>query len=762
MDDNKNSIGIVGYWFATNYGGVASYFSLYSTLKKMGYNPFLVENPYLNIDREGVDVFSRNFFKQINAKILECYDNEHLNELNNLADIFLLGSDQVMTTSSIRAFGKLFLMEFLDVSKKKIAMSVSCGGDNLDGAPETVNYAKRMLNDFSAISVREKSAQDIFRSKFGIDAELIIDPIFLSTAQEYKALDTVKIENQSEENVMVSYILDPTADKKQGINNIAEKLGLKKQIILDGRKFTHQKNDENLGMHEFTLPELDFVQWIHYMSKASFIFTDSFHGASMAIIMNKPFIMYANYRRGYPRFLTLADIFNLHERLIQKSSDISDKILMDNIDYNVINVKLEELRHAAVVWLSNALSCNPNTKLNNKVPSYSIDSYEDKKIEKNFVCSKDKCTGCAVCVNVCPKKCINMKPDSEGFSYPQIDLEKCIHCGLCEKKCPVLNRKIDSEKKVLGVYAGYSLDEKVRYMSSSGGAFTEFAKYVLKMSGVCYGVAYDNDNNVVHTRITSEDQLSLFRQSKYVQSDIGTTYANVQNDLKRGLYVLFSGAPCQCAGLKSFLGKEYKKLVVIDFICTAACSPKAYKCYLKDIEEQYNAKVDKVSFRNKETTWGNFSLRIDFKDKKEFYRKTNRQDAYFKAYSARVLFRPSCYECQFRGTDRVSDITIADFWGLKWNNKDYGVEQMKNGVSLFIFNSIKGKNIFDDYTKFHMYSEEHTLEDALKGNGGYYYSQKPGIYREYFFNNLENMPFHSIVDNIVENEERLKREREQK
>ncbi len=349
-----NSVAIIGYWFATNYGGVASYYSLYKKIEEMGYAPFLVENPYLESDREGLDTFPRKFFGSIGASISECFDNSNLQELNKLADIFVLGSDQVLTSSSIRAFGKLFLMEFSNEKKNKIAFSSSCGGDNLKSNPEVVNYAKRCLEKFNSISVREFSAIDILREKFDLVVDVVLDPIFFTPKEKYKELGTL-YSAEKQEPYLLSYILDPTEDKKEGILKLSKQLNLNSKIVLDGRKFTHEKNRALINMDNDVLPELDFEQWLYYFSDADFIFTDSFHGAAMAIIMNKPFIMYANHGRGYPRFVTLAKMFDLGNRLIQKTSDINDMLISENIDYEKINSILNEKITFAENWLRASL-----------------------------------------------------------------------------------------------------------------------------------------------------------------------------------------------------------------------------------------------------------------------------------------------------------------------------------------------------------------------------------------------------------------------
>lgn len=755
MHNIDKNVGIAGYWFATNYGGVASYYSLYEKIEQLGYCPFFIETPYLNSDKEGLDTFPRKFFGSRGVRISTSYRLEELEELNELADVFVLGSDQVLTSSSIKAFGPLFLMEFADSDKRKIAISSSCGGDNLNADSGLVNYAKKQLRRFSAVSVREYSAVELVRNKFGIFAEVIIDPIFFTSKEEYSAI-AQPLKNEIEEPYLFAYILDPTLDKKNAILRMAGALNLKVKIALDGRKYTYEKNFEQMEMQSDTLPELDFPQWLYYFSKAAYVFTDSFHGAAMATIMNCPFVMYANYRRGYPRFVTLAKMFGLEERLIEKTEDISEQLLHAEIDFSLVNKILEIQKEKGEKWLKESLEVKQA-----KLPYYAIESYKNKAAEPYDICPKSACTGCSACMNICPAKCVEMIPDEEGFIYPAIDRNKCVNCGLCKKVCPILNRK-EKEKELNGVWAAYSLNNETRYMSTSGGAFTEFAKYVLKMSGVCYGAAYDEVFNVCHTRISSEQQLPLIRQSKYLQSNLNDVYKQVKRDLEHELYVLFSGTPCQCAGLSAFLGKNYPKLIVIDFICHSICSPKAYQYYLCDIENQNKAQVSRVWFKNKETTWKNFSLRIDFKEKEEYYRQTCKQDSYFKAFlKYRVCCRPSCHNCQFKGEERFSDITLADFWGLKWKNSTFGEEQMKNGVSLVMINSEKGRFVFEVFAKHQMYTEEHSLDEAVKGNGGYYNSQTPGLYRDYFFQNLGKMPFHEIINLLEQNEENLRKKRGQ-
>lgn len=375
---DKKPIGILGYWFATNYGGVSSYYSLYKKVESLGFAPFLIENPYAKTDREGYDTFPRKFFDSVNANLSDCYEVNELTKLNDLADTFILGSDQVFTTSSLRSFGDLFLMGFGE-NKRKIAVSSSCGGDNLNGAPELLGYAREKLIDFSAISVREYTAVDVMKDKFGIDTDRIIDPIFFTSKQDYEILGNINSED-ADESYLFAYILDPTRDKKTAITALSEKLNLRVKVALDGRKFTHEKNLAAMDMPNETLPELDLREWLYYFKNASYVITDSFHGAAMSLILNKPFVVYTNHMRGYPRFVTLSQIFGIHSRLIENSKELNDEIINSNLDFEKINQIIESENTVAEKWLLDAIN-GPidGLKVQNKIhtPQYIENLYQN-------------------------------------------------------------------------------------------------------------------------------------------------------------------------------------------------------------------------------------------------------------------------------------------------------------------------------------------------------------------------------------------------
>ncbi len=310
--------------------------------------------------------------------------------------------------------------------------------------------------------------------------------------------------------------------------------------------------------------------------------------------------------------------------------------------------------------------------------------------------SKYMCTGCGACANVCPQNAIVMKDDCEGFLQPRINNEVCAECGLCSEICPVLNTKDPdvSEDGSSECYAAYSNDESVLMQSSSGGIFTHLAECVLSEKGIVFGAAFAEKFTVVHCSVENIDELYKLQGSKYVQSEIGDTYRKIKTALDSKRKVLFTGTPCQCAGLRSFLGREYKDLIICDLICHGVNSPSVYLKYLNELEKKYNSKTEKVSFRNKTSGWKKFSVRIDFENG-ESYLSEFENDPFMLGFvksKGGFYLRESCFNCKFKGLDRGwSDITLGDCWGIEKINNGFLNE---NGVSLVMINTGKGRNTF--------------------------------------------------------------------
>ena len=325
------------------------------------------------------------------------------------------------------------------------------------------------------------------------------------------------------------------------------------------------------------------------------------------------------------------------------------------------------------------------------------------------ITDKSQCCGCTACASICPKKAIVMKQDEEGFMYPIVDKAKCINCGLCDKVCLVKNQKEDKFEQ--DAYLVNNKDEKIRGNSTSGGAFSPIAEYVLERSGVVFGAAFDNNFKVVHTYVESKEELAKFRGSKYVQSYLGDTFLKVKEFLNNDRMVCFSGTPCQIEGLKNFLQKNYDNLITVDVMCHAAPSPLVWDKYLKYQRAKLQGnKIEKVLFRDK-SKYGYKYPTMTIKTDKETYARGVESDPYLRAFFGDLSDRPSCYDCKVKKQHHVSDFTIWDCFTPESFNKDLDDDK---GTSRILVNTDKGRQVFENIKDNFKYTKVET--DALVRN----------------------------------------------
>lgn len=332
------------------------------------------------------------------------------------------------------------------------------------------------------------------------------------------------------------------------------------------------------------------------------------------------------------------------------------------------------------------------------------------------ICKKEHCTGCAACMNKCPKQCIEMKEDEFGYLFPFIDESHCIECGLCQKVCPENNRP--SAIPIQKAYAAWSLDDYDRGSSTSGGIASVLTNHILHQGGVAFGAVSSEKCDVRHEAVEQVCNAARFKGSKYVQSTIGYCYQEVKEALKQNKQVLFTGTPCQVAGLRNFLGKPYENLYTVDIICHGVPSLKLLSehlsryCLLDDIT--------KVSFRNNE----GYVLSA-YKDDKLQYSKPFPNDRYLYGFMYALFYRPSCYECRYANSHRISDLTIGDFWGL---GKKRPVNYDTKKVSVVTPNTDKGALLLKA-CKQKLFLEERDREEAISGNKQL---QVPSIRHKYY------------------------------
>lgn len=296
------------------------------------------------------------------------------------------------------------------------------------------------------------------------------------------------------------------------------------------------------------------------------------------------------------------------------------------------------------------------------------------------------CTLCGACINACPTDAIRLKKQYLDFCYPDIDADLCINCNKCELSCPILGEKSKPENGFPIAFAAKSKNDEVRIRSSSGGAFYEFADKMLKDGGYVCGAVFDEEFHVKHIVSNSKNDVYRMMGSKYAQSDMGYCYREIKDVLEKGHKVLFSGCPCQVAGLRTFLGKEYRNLLLVELICHGIPSDQMLQAYIRMQEKKYGAKLKRMEFRNKTKGWHNSAVRMEFENGK-IYAEPMTIDAFMQGYFLGVSLKESCFSCQFRNFASGSDLTIGDFWGaeIEMSHIDDNM-----GLSVVISNSQKG------------------------------------------------------------------------
>jgi len=301
--------------------------------------------------------------------------------------------------------------------------------------------------------------------------------------------------------------------------------------------------------------------------------------------------------------------------------------------------------------------------------------------------SKSTCFGCGSCSLVCPQNCIKMLPNEEGFLYPFLDSINCISCGLCRLHCPITN--VVTNIKPIFSFGYINKNENVLMDSSSGGAFSAFAEHILQNQGHVYGTAFDENMEAITILVNDKKDLSLLRGSKYVQSNTRKQYENIKNDLISGKSVLYCSTPCQVAGLKSFLKKDYSNLLTIDLFCHGTPSPLLFSKYINWLESKKNKKITSYRFRKKEYGWGTKGS-YTANGTEELLISTF--DPYYYSFLIGKTYRLTCYSCKYASPQRPGDISIGDFWGV---HKTYPDIPNKKGVSAILINSKNGMNFFE-------------------------------------------------------------------
>lgn len=724
IDDTKSkSIGIFTIQSAKNYGGALQAYALRKKCLNYVDDVSIVNYVNKDVDKEynlikfngnslkekvvnfiksiivlPYSVKKHNRFKKFEKEyfnLTKKYTDKDLDNRYPIFDKYIVGSDQVWNPDVTKGLRKAYTLEFFHENDKKVSYAASIAASKIN--KEDLDKLVANVKDFSALSVREVSGKELLSSHVNKEIEVVLDPTLLLTNEEWSKLAGERI---IKDDYIFVYAFEQDDNLIKVVNDLAKKNSLK--VI----SFDIRKKYVNSEGNYFGSGPVEFVNFIKY---AKYVVTNSFHATVFSVIFEKEFFTIPFGNRG-SRMIDLLNKLNIGDRIINKFEDYSR--IKNKINYQKVNNILNEEMAKSIKYLESSIS---DTVYGNK----------------------ENCCGCSACMNICPVGAIHMEVDNKGFKYPVIDEKVCIHCGMCKKVCPLKNNVTFNQN--IEAYALKNKDEEIRGKSSSGGTFYLLANEIISNKGVVYGAAYDDNLVVKHIRIDKKNDIYKLMGSKYVQSDINDTFSLIKKDLDNNKKVLFSGSPCQVSGLLSFL--KIKKvdctnLITVDIICHSAPSPRVFDDYKKYNEEKYNSKLEKVNFRNKSND-KIANMELKFKNGSE-YVFDNNKDIYYRLFFLELIKRDSCDKCKFKKFDRVSDITIGDYWGIE--RLDSKLDD-KKGISLVLLNTKKGKELFkkiEKNAKVVKTEYEKCVQPALKENVSF---QKKV---DQFWNDYEHMSLSKI------------------
>lgn len=671
-------VGIITFHRALNYGAVLQAYALQKVLDQLGIDSDIIDyrSPYIEqfykpikanplhdaktFLREVVfapkNVKKRfkfdGFLKRYLRLSKPYYNLDDLQELNSQYDFFISGSDQVWN-SKWSGFDKAFFLNFAE-DKKKYSYAASFGFEKIPKDQE--RYYEELLKGFQKLSIRENSGKLIISELLGRNSEVSLDPTCLLKKNEWDAIAKKPKDR--------GYVLLYTLENDPNLNEYAESLALQNNTkvvcIVDSIK-----KSKPYDYRGFLSPE----EFIGFFSNAGYVVTNSFHGLMFSVIFEKEFCLKYQQRKDAPnsRLSDFIREFSL-ENCVLSAKDIRDNL----IDYTNVKMLMEKKKSESISYLRNIIS-----------------SCDDEIVLPR---EKNMCCGCRACEQICPKHAITMLPDKEGFFYPSIDNSLCIRCGQCIKTCSFcLEKEISCFESPLNSFVGFLKINKKRVKSRSGGIFVAVSDLILKDGGVVYGVGFEKDFSVSHSRAETYVERNRFCGSKYVQSDTKSTFSQVYQDLKIGKTVLYSGTACQINGLKSYikrcgLNNIKGQLVTMDIVCHGVVSPKIWQDNLLEMREKLGEKIITADFRDKSFGW-NSHIESYVGQKKRI--TSSRYTDIFYSHS---FLRPSCYVCPFTSTKRCADITLADAWGISKNVPEW---DSSKGVSLVLVNTEIGLELID-------------------------------------------------------------------
>lgn len=672
-------IGIATLHANTNYGANIQAFATTAFLEQNGFQPSVINH---NIDDKGNSLIpwllaswngetNKSFLRKIKLglallasiphKALRLYRFHRFQKkylrltkkcytTNQIAaigfDTIVCGSDQIWNTDITEGLKPVFFGK-IDGVKTRIAYAASIGKTSLNSSDET--RLCQWANELDACSLREASSANYLSLLTGKSTACVCDPTLLLQKTYYEKIAKNKISGRY---VLLYSIVANNALTKQA-EQFASKNGFELIEICSGKtKGSNHKQIVSYGPEEF----------LGALLNAQYVFTNSFHGVALAIVLHKQFYAIENpNRKG--RITNILEKAGLVDRLLNCDENIPDT----HIDFGKVSSQLEKYTAFSKAFLLKALN-----------------------IKKQSLAG-DQCVGCGACLEICQRDAIRLYPNQEGFQTAFVDQSKCINCGKCRKVCQVYH---PIEGAIIKSMYALKAPDDLRARSASGGAFAAFARYILEKKGSVYGANQDDCFRVSHKRCDNEYDLSLLQGTKYVQSDLRLCYKDLTDDLKAGKFVLFSGTPCQVAAVKNYVREKClsaELLYTVDIICHGVASPSVYDTFIQWLKKKYS--IEEYQFRNKTISWRGNSCMVKLHDGTEL--KNDRIAASFmNLYYSGTITRKCCYTCPYANEKRVSDVTIGDFWGLE--ETEISAFEDELGVSMVIPNTEKGNQLLKE------------------------------------------------------------------
>lgn len=732
-------VGVITFHSANNYGATLQTWALQKVLKDYGvdagvihYHPDIIDRLYDPMgDTQGLKRQMKKFMLSLRAPLsLERYNKfqsflkqhfqligdfrtyEELRTAKLKLDGYITGSDQVWNAAHIGGFDPAYYLDFAEPEAKKVSYAASVGSDYIPSKYK--EDMKNSLSTYSGISVRESSIKSEVQDLTEAPVEVVLDPTMLLVKEDY---EEIKVESPIKQPYILVYMIERNPQVISFANKISIALGIPMIYRRPTKGFVN-------GLPSFyTATAGDFIGLIE---GAQCVITNSFHGTVFSILYEKPFVSMLHSDTG-SRTVDLLTSLGLQSHILYDVNDFEEYSMFQINNPMALHARIDALKKSSSRFLIKSLGLS--------------DRYDMVNCPTDI--TKDQCYGCNACADICPFGAITMEADKEGYLYPLVDKAKCTSCGLCYKTCIRRNPKlVEYEDSYPKAYCALNKEDKVRKDSSSGAIFPILAKYVIEeKQGAVVGVRFNEEMKAVSDIAETMEAAKAFSGSKYVKSDFRGVFPKIKEMLQNGRYVLYTGLPCECAGLRGYLRKDYENLLICELLCHSAPSPKAFEKYINYLGREQKSKVVDIKFRDKEKGWrqSDSNTVVTFANGTKKVERTA-DNLYYRTFVNCTMSRSCCSSCNYTYNNRVGDFTIGDLWGVK---KAAPKMDDNKGINMVLVNNPKAEAVFE-VLKDQMKVKSSTLKEVFIKN-----HQKPTKdkrQRMAFFQELDQRPIEELLN----------------